>query len=228
LFEKIIGIILAAGKSKRFGNEDKLLQDLDGKPVIYYSLLTFEEIDEISSILLVSDRKKLELLRDLIEKWRFKKVENIIEGGEERQDSVYNALKFISSCDFVLIHDSARPLVSKNLIKKLIMEGKEKKVVITGIPVKDTIKLINTDGKVERTLPRDKLWQIQTPQFFEFSLILSAYEKAMTERFYGTDDSVLVERLGIPVYIIEGEPWNIKITTKDDLELIKCLIRKKN
>lgn len=219
--KRILGILLAAGKSKRFGVEDKLLQDLLGKPVIYYPLLVLENVEEINDIILVSDKEKRDLLRDFIGKWGFKKVKNIVEGGKERQDSVYNALKSVSSYDFVLIHDSARPLASEELVKRVIKEGLRKKAVVTGLPVKDTIKLVDSCGKVKETLPRERLWQIQTPQFFEFQLILEAHEKARKDNFYGTDDSVLVERLNFPVYVIEGEPWNIKITTKEDLEVIR-------
>ncbi|MGB9857270.1 MAG: 2-C-methyl-D-erythritol 4-phosphate cytidylyltransferase [Dictyoglomaceae bacterium] len=219
--KRILGILLAAGKSKRFGGEDKLLQDLLGKPVIYYPLLALENVEEISDIILVSDKEKRDLLRDFIGKWGFKKVKNIVEGGKERQDSVYNALKSVSSYDFVLIHDSARPLASEELVKRVIKEGLRKKAVVTGLPVKDTIKLVDSSGKVKETLPRERLWQIQTPQFFEFQLILEAHEKARKDNFYGTDDSILVERLNFPVYVIEGEPWNIKITTKEDLEVIR-------
>ncbi|MCX7845778.1 MAG: 2-C-methyl-D-erythritol 4-phosphate cytidylyltransferase [Dictyoglomaceae bacterium] len=226
MVNKILGIILAAGKGKRFGKDNKLLQDLMGKPVIYYSIYILEKVSEIDNIVIVSDREKKDLLEELIKEWRFKKVKDIIEGGKERQDSVYNALKFFSFYNYVLIHDGARPFITEKLVKKIIQEGIEKKAVISGIPVKDTIKLISS-MKVEKTLPREKLWQIQTPQFFEYSLILKAHEKAREDNFYGTDDGVLVERLNYPVYIIEGEPWNIKITTKEDLDLAQWLMEKK-
>lgn len=224
---KIIGILLAGGKSRRFGNEDKLLQEIDGKPVIYYSLLVLEKTYGIDEVLLVSDDKKINILKDLVRNWNLRKVKDVIEGGKERQDSVFNAINSISQCDYVLIHDGARPFISVSLVEKIIKEGIEKKAVITAIPVKDTIKLVGSDKRVESTLPREKLWQIQTPQFFEFSIIKTAHENAKKDNFYGTDDAVLVERLGIPVYIIEGEPWNIKITTKEDLELAKCIIKKR-
>jgi len=224
---KIIGILLAGGKGRRFGNEDKLLQEIDGKPVIYYSLLVLEKTDGIDEVLLVSDDKKINILKDLVRDWDLRKVKDVIEGGKERQDSVFNAINSISQCDYVLIHDGARPFISVSLVEKIIKEGIEKKAVITAVPVKDTIKLVGSDKRVESTLPREKLWQIQTPQFFEFSIIKTAHENAKKDNFYGTDDAVLVERLGIPVYIIEGEQWNIKITTKEDLELAKCIIKKR-
>lgn len=212
---------MAAGRSKRFGSEDKLLQDIMGRPVIYYPLLVLENTEEINDIILVSDKEKKDLLENSIREWGLKKVKNIVEGGEERQDSVYNALKSVSSYDFVLIHDSARPLISERLVKRVIKEGIEKKAVVTGLPIKDTIKLVDSCGKIIETLPRERLWQIQTPQFFDFQLILEAHERARKDNFYGTDDGVLVERLNFSVYIVEGEPWNIKITTKEDLELIR-------
>ncbi|MEN2984744.1 MAG: 2-C-methyl-D-erythritol 4-phosphate cytidylyltransferase [Dictyoglomaceae bacterium] len=223
---KILGILLAAGRGERFGKEDKLLQDLMGKPVIYYSLQILEKIDEIDEIVVVSNKEKIDVLKRLIKEWSFKKIKDIIEGGKERQDSVYNALKLFHLYEYVLIHDGARPLVTQRLLKRIIHEGIEKKAVVSGIPVKDTIKVISS-MRVEKTLPREKLWQIQTPQFFEYSLILRAHEKARKDNFYGTDDGILVERLPYPVYVVEGEPWNIKITTKEDLDLVRWLMERK-
>lgn len=223
--KKILGILLAAGRGERFGEEDKLLQDLMGNPVIYYPLSTLEKVDEIDEIVIVSNKEKKNLLKNLIKEWNFKKVRNVIEGGKERQDSVYNALKTFSSYDYVLIHDGARPLIKEDLIKRVIQEGLEKKAIISGVPVRDTIKLISS-MRVEKTLAREKLWQIQTPQFFEYSLILKAHNKAKEDNFYGTDDGILVERLNHPVYVVEGEWWNVKITTKEDLFFIRWLMER--
>lgn len=223
--KKILGILLAAGRGERFGEEDKLLQDLMGNPVIYYPLSTLEKVDEIDEIVIVSNKEKKNLLKNLIKEWNFKKVRNVIEGGKERQDSVYNALKTFSSYDYVLIHDGARPLIKEDLIKRVIQEGLEKKAIISGVPVRDTVKLISS-MRVEKTLAREKLWQIQTPQFFEYSLILKAHNKAKEDDFYGTDDGILVERLNHPVYVVEGEWWNVKITTKEDLFFIRWLMER--
>lgn len=225
--EKIVGIIVGAGKSKRFG-EDKLFINLKNRPVIYYSLKRIDEVEEIGEIILVVREGKVDFFRNLLLEWNIKKVSEIVVGGEERQNSVYNALKVIeSSCDYVLIHDAARPFISINKIKELISFCvKEKTSVILGIPLKDTVKIVNEYKRVVETLDRSKLWLIQTPQIFPYEIICKAHEKALEDGFIGTDDAVLVERLNMPVYVLEGDPWNIKITTKEDLIWIEGILSK--
>ncbi|ACK42750.1 MULTISPECIES: 2-C-methyl-D-erythritol 4-phosphate cytidylyltransferase [Dictyoglomus] len=226
--EKITGIIVAAGKSKRFG-EDKLLIDIKGMPIVYYSLRKLNDIEDLERIILVVREEMVEYYKKKISNWGLEKIYKIIPGGEERQNSVYNALKSINfSCDYILIHDAARPLISTKKIKELIDFCTEKKVsAILGIPVRDTIKVVDKNSKkVIETLDRSKLWLIQTPQMFPFEIIKKAHEKAVEDNFIGTDDASLVERLNIPVYIVEGDPLNIKITTKDDLLWIEGIIQK--
>lgn len=226
--EKIVGIVVAAGKSKRFG-EDKLLINIKGMPMVYYSLKKLNDIKDIDKIILVVRNEMLEYYKEKIKEWKLEKVYKIVLGGEERQDSVYNALKSIDfHCDYVLIHDAARPFVSIKKIEELIRFCIEKSLsAILGIPVKDTIKVVdNTTKRVMETLSRSKLWIIQTPQMFPFEIIKEAHKKAREENFVGTDDASLVERLGVPVYVIEGEAFNIKITTKDDLLWMEGILSK--
>jgi len=226
--EKIVGIVVAAGKSKRFG-EDKLLINIKGMPILYHSIRKLHDIKDIEKIILVVRNEMLEYYKEKIKDWKLEKVYKIVLGGEERQDSVYNALKSVDFyCDYVLIHDAARPFVSIKKVEELIKFCTEKSLsAILGIPVKDTIKVVdNTTKRIMETLDRSKLWIIQTPQMFPFEIIKEAHEKAREEDFVGTDDASLVERLGIPVYVIEGEAFNIKITTKDDLLWMEGILSK--
>lgn len=216
--EEIVGILVAAGKSKRFG-EDKLLVSLKGKPIVYYSLKKLDTVEEINRIILVVRENMVDYFSKLLLCWDIKKPIKIVIGGEERQESVYNALKSIDFlCNYVLIHDAARPFVSLSKIKALVDFCLKNRVsAVLGIPVKDTIKMVNENREILKTLDRNKLWLIQTPQMFPYEVIMMAHEKAIKDGFFGTDDSVLVERLNIPVYVIEGDSLNIKITTKEDL-----------
>jgi 2-C-methyl-D-erythritol 4-phosphate cytidylyltransferase len=155
-----------------------------------------------------------------------KKVSRILAGGPERQDSVYLGLKAVGGkADFVIIHDGARPFVSPELIERALSETRRYKAVVVGVPAGDTIKEVSAQREVLRTLERSRLWAIQTPQSFEYGLIAEAHEKAREEGFYGTDDASLVERLRIPVRVIEGSRFNLKISTPEDLILGEAILR---
>jgi len=225
--EKIVGIIVGAGKSKRFGN-DKLLENLEGKPIIYYSINTLGKIAEIDEIILVAREENIPWLEEKLIEWDFNKVSMIVAGGEERQESVYNGLKSINGlCEFVLIHDAARPLVSSEKVKGLINFCIKNRVGgVLGTPVKDTIKLVDEHKKIKSTLERNKLWSIRTPQMFPYSWIIEAHERARRDNFLGTDDAVLLERLGYSVYIVEDDFFNIKLTTKEDLLWMEWWLQK--
>jgi 2-C-methyl-D-erythritol 4-phosphate cytidylyltransferase len=158
----------------------------------------------------------------------FKKVKRILSGGKERQDSVYKGLLALSKdTDIVLIHDGVRPFISTEKIGKSIEMCKKEKAVILALPVNDTVKRVDEEYVVT-TLDREKLWIAQTPQTFEYKLILEAYKKAIEDSFIGTDDSSLVERLGFKVRVLEGESQNIKITTREDLVLAEKIIESYN
>lgn len=216
--EKIVGIIVAGGKSIRFG-DDKLLVEIKDKSLIYYSLRAFDRIKRISELILVVREDKMNFYQEKIKEWNLSKKIKLVVGGKERQHSVYNGIRSIEEpCEYVIIHDAARPFVKIENIEKLIDFCIERKTSgILGIPSKDTIKLVDENGKVEATLERRKVWLIQTPQMFPYNLLLEAHNKAIQDGFLGTDDAVLLERLGYPVYVVEGDPFNIKITTKEDL-----------
>ena len=163
--------------------------------------------------------KGKEVIAHTIDKYGYKNIK-IAFGGKERQDSVFNGLKAVNErCDIVLIHDGARPFVTDEIIKNSIECAKKNKCVIVGVPVKDTIKIINKDNEVCDTPNRSTLWSIQTPQVFEYLSIIKAHKIAKEKSYYGTDDSMLMEYLGYNVKVIEGSYNNIKITTPEDLKI---------
>jgi 2-C-methyl-D-erythritol 4-phosphate cytidylyltransferase len=238
---KVIAIVPAAGLGKRFGQgSNKPFQTLKGKPLLVWSLELFEAIDEIVEIIPVLKEEDREKGQKVFEDYNLSKIKRIAPGGKERQDSVYNGLTLIedNKC-IVLIHDGARPLIEKHLIQEAIKElsipsapffikGSDEGLnnydgVVLGIPLKDTIKEAEA-GIIKKTLRRDSLWAIQTPQVFPYNIILRAYEKAMKENYYSTDDAALVERYGGKIKIIMGSYKNIKITTREDIYIAEALL----
>ncbi len=221
-------IIVAAGLGKRFGSTDKVLTQIKGKPLFIWAIQPFENLREIHNISIVTRREVFESVQSYLKKFNIKKVSRIIEGGKERQDSVHNALKELpEDTEIVLINDAARPLVSEELIKNILkclnpsIDG-----VIPGIPLTDTIKWIKKGDLVGGTINRDVLRAVQTPQAFWYKKLISAYENAFKEGFYGTDDASLIERYGGTVIVAKGDTKNIKITTKEDLDKMEFLIER--
>ena len=216
-----IGVIIAgAGQSKRLGH-NKVLMELGGKPVLLHSLEKFLRLDSLSELIIVVRPQDEEEIKNILSRAGINyQMIKILYGGKERQDSVYRGLKALTSSDVVVVHDGARPFVSYELIVKLIKEIEINPAVIPALPVKETVKVVK-DGYVESTPKRELLWSVQTPQVFRYDVLLEAYEKAYQDRFYGTDDSSLVERLGYRVKVIEGEYTNLKITTREDLLLAR-------
>ena len=220
-------IIAAAGIGKRMGSDmPKQFLQIKGKPVLYYTVDAFEKNNNIDSVVIVTGRESIEYCRkEIVEKYAFKKVKAIVEGGKERQNSVYNALNTITAdTDIVLIHDGARPFIMQEDINKVILSVKEYGSAVLAVKSKDTIKIADTDGFVSETPDRSFMWNIQTPQGFGFSVVKEAYDKAEKDGFIGTDDSSLVERLGKRVKLVEGHYTNIKITTKDDLIIAESIL----
>lgn len=228
MVEKISLIILAAGKGKRFKGKNKLLKNIGEFPIIIHTLKIFESCKNISGIVLVVPPKKISFYKRLINKYKIGKVQKIVKGGKERQDSVYNGIMNLEEgTKFVLIHDGDRPFIKKSLIKKIFEELKKHSAVICGVPIKDTVKKVE-ENRVIKTLDREKLWNIQTPQGFSYQLIKKAHQKAKKDKFHSTDDSALVERLGYKVKVILGDYSNIKITTYEDFIYGKFLYKNRN
>jgi 2-C-methyl-D-erythritol 4-phosphate cytidylyltransferase len=220
-------IIPAAGQGKRMGaGKNKLLLELNGIPIFIHSLKVFEE-DELCEgiILAVHPHDKAEFTA-LLKKYMVKKVQDLVPGGKERQDSIYNALKTVKTDGIILVHDAARPFILKKHIHRLIDTVQETGAAIIGVPAKDTMKTVRNNVIVE-TVERSSLWAVQTPQAFRISILMKAYEKAESENFIGTDDSSLVERLPHPVTMVEGDYDNIKLTTPEDLFFAEAIMKKR-
>lgn len=200
---------------------------LQNKPVIAYALAAFEQCCEIDEIIVVVASDELEYFKtNILHKFDFHKVKEVVAGGLERQESAYNGLKSVSQdSEIVLIHDGARPFVSQQTIKDCIDEAKICGAASAGMPSKDTIKIVDQNGIVTSTPPRDRVWQTQTPQAFKRALIIEAHEIARHKQITATDDAMLIEMLGYPVKMVTGTYENIKITTPEDLSLGEQLIK---
>ena len=208
-------VIVSAGRGSRMKADiNKQFLKLKGKEVIAHTIDKFYNNKNIDEIVVVVKEDEADFFRrNIIDKYGYKNIK-IAFGGKERQDSVFNGLKAVNErCDIVLIHDGARPFVTDEIIKNSIECAKKNKCVIVGVPVKDTIKIINKDNEVCDTPNRSTLWSIQTPQVFEYLSIIKAHKIAKEKSYYGTDDSMLMEYLGYNVKVIEGSYNNIKITT---------------
>lgn len=212
-------VIVAAGSGSRMKRDiNKQFIKLDGKEIIAYTIEKFyksEDIDDI--VIVIKENEEKYFIENIINKYGFDNIK-LAYGGKERQDSVYNGIKKLNrNCEIVLIHDGARPFVNEYIIKNSIKEAKENNAVVVGVPVKDTIKVVDSDGNIVDTPNRSLLWSVQTPQSFKYEIITKAYEYAYSNDYYGTDDAMLVEHIGYNVKMIEGSYDNIKITTEEDL-----------
>ncbi|MBU2099698.1 2-C-methyl-D-erythritol 4-phosphate cytidylyltransferase [Candidatus Micrarchaeota archaeon] len=225
-------LICAGGKGKRMEHEkNKVFMKIKGKEIIARTLEVFEKTEEVQGIVISTSMEDFAEMEKIITREGCKKVEAIVEGGKERQDSVYNGLKKLKEIagkeDIVLIHNAANPFVKKETISRCIKEAREFGASVAAQKVKDTIKKVNEDLLVKETLNRKELWQMQTPQAIIFHIALKAFEKAFEEKFYGTDDVQLVERIHGKVKIVECSYENIKITTQEDIELAEKIIEKR-
>lgn len=226
--EKITAIILAGGSGKRMGGDiKKQYMLLAGYPVLYYSLKVFQEscVDEI--ILVTNEEEYCQ--KEIIEKYHFHKVKHIVPGGAERYDSVYAGLIAAENCSYVLIHDGARPFVTQKMIEDSVEMVKTCHACVVGMPVKDTIKIADEEDFAIKTPAREKVWQIQTPQTFSYSLILEAYEKILADSPNGITDDAMVVEYGRQsrVKLIQGSYENLKITTPEDIIIAEALLYKR-
>ncbi|CEN95202.1 2-C-methyl-D-erythritol 4-phosphate cytidylyltransferase [Paraclostridium sordellii] len=221
-------IIVAAGTGSRMKKDiNKQFIKLDNKEIIAYTIDKFYINDEIDDIVVVIKKDEEDYFKEnILEKYNFKNIK-IAYGGEERQDSVYNGIqKLDKNCEVVLVHDGARPFVTEEIINNSIQEAKKHNAVVVGVKVKDTIKVVGEEGNIVDTPNRKYLWSVQTPQVFKYDIITKAYENAYNENYYGTDDAMLVEKIGYDVKMIEGSYDNIKITTQEDLNFGEQILRK--
>jgi 2-C-methyl-D-erythritol 4-phosphate cytidylyltransferase len=222
---KVGAIIAAAGESRRMGGIDKIFAPLGGRPALSYVLDAFEKCQPVSQIIVVVSKNNVARCRELIAEKKYAKPIEVCAGGRRRQDSVAAGLNELKGCDWVVIHDGARPLVTKELIERGLAAAKETGAAVAAVPVTDTIKTAGEDRVVLETPLRQNLWAVQTPQVFGYDLILKAYQKAKDEV---TDDASLVEALGNRVKLYMGAYDNIKITTANDLLVAEALLKHGN
>ncbi|MBA7702818.1 2-C-methyl-D-erythritol 4-phosphate cytidylyltransferase [subsurface metagenome] len=216
-------IIVAAGESRRMGGGDKVFALLNGKPLLACVVDAFERCNSVDQIVVVVNEENLKRCQQLVVEQGRSKVSEVCLGGRRRQDSVAAGLSRLGHCDWVVIHDGARPLITVDLIERGLEVAKETGAAVAAVPVTDTIKIAGDDRLVQQTLSRQSLWAVQTPQVFRFDIITEAYRQAEAEV---TDDASLVEQLGYKVKLYMGSYDNIKVTTPDDLALAEVLWQK--
>mgnify|MGYP001232368453 CR=1 FL=1 len=224
------GVILSAGSSTRFGKEiEKQYLSISGKPILIYSVEIFESIPEIEEYYIVAKKEKFDYItKDILSHFSIPKFKGMIEGGRLRCNSVMNALHHItknSKCGNILIHDSARPLITVDFVKEIIRCTEQYGACIPGLRVTDTIKEINDSEFIDGTPDRSRLFAVQTPQGFKLEKLYKAYLTGMAEGFEGTDDASYYEKLGEKVKITQGKYSNIKITYPIDLEFAKLFLK---
>lgn len=232
-------IVLSAGQGKRMGaSVQKQYIELQGKPIIYYTLSVFQKSDIIDDIILVVGKGQINYVQEeIVQKYHFTKVKTIVEGGHERYASVWKGLKareydkyYENIQDgYVFIHDGARPFVDEEMLERAYDTVRKYKACVAGVPSKDTIKLINEEQFAVTTPERKYVWSVQTPQVFEKTLIFEAYARLMEEEcVHVTDDAMVVEQMmHLPVKLFEGSYENIKITTPEDLDIARIFLSKK-
>ena len=226
---KVSAIITAAGSGRRFNKEKKTAIPkqfvlLKGKPVILYSLVVFQKCKQVDEIIVSADKKYFNLLHNIAVKNGITKLTCIVEGGETRFESVRNA--FMQAVNtkgrLVMVHDAARPNIDLPLIERLISERRNYDGIVPGIKIPETVKRAQK-GIVTETLNREDLYTVQTPQLFKYDALLSAYLKSSNKNDY-TDEASLAEYAGYKIRITEGKKGNIKITTAEDIKLLKLLM----
>ena len=229
---KFAAVVLSAGTGSRMKSDiPKQYMDLNGKPVIYYSLKAFED-NGFSSIVLVCGKDDVEYCqKEIVEKYNLKAVKAVVPGGKERYHSVYEGLKAVEGADYVFIHDGARPMINQDIINRLKEAVVAEEAAVAGMPVKDTIKIVDEDAYVSETPERKYVWQVQTPQCFAFPIIYEAYKSIIQDEEEGwsipvvTDDAmVLSYATDHEIKMVEADYCNIKITTPEDLLIAKMFL----
>ncbi|SHE82076.1 2-C-methyl-D-erythritol 4-phosphate cytidylyltransferase [Desulforamulus putei] len=226
----VIAVIPAAGVGSRMGtNIKKQYLNLMDRPVLAHTLGVLEECPDITGIVLVVAPGEEALCKKMVLHGKeFTKIMAVVPGGDHRQTSVYNGLAVLpETTELVVIHDGARPLVQTGEINRVIREARAIGAAALAVPVKDTVKVVNDQGLVVYTPPRETLWAVQTPQVFRYELIMKAHRAAKETGIFATDDCALVEALGRPVRLVPGSYENIKITTPEDLVLAEAFLRRR-
>lgn len=230
---RIVAIIPAAGKGKRFGGTTpKQFLKINGKEILAYTLEVFQKTKKIDEIIVAASREEFPRIKKLQKKYQLTKLIKIVEGGKERQDSVYNALAAanLNKNDLVVVHDAARPLLPEKVLEEAIRCAEKNGNALVCLQAKDT--LLKKTKSEHTYLNRSQIYYVQTPQIFRYDQLLAAFEQAKNEKFIGTDESMLVERTGLSrlmrgkkINLSEGSPFNFKITTREDFEMLKSILK---
>ncbi|QTB27023.1 2-C-methyl-D-erythritol 4-phosphate cytidylyltransferase [Lysinibacillus sphaericus] len=220
-------VLPAAGSGKRMGaGQNKLFLKLLEKPILIHTLEVFQQDPFCTGIWLAVKPEERIYIQELLDEYRITKVKGLPDGGAERQHSVHSCMKEMEQVDIVLVHDAARPFITHAIIANLVQSAHDFGAAIAGVRAKDTMKKVR-NGVIEETVDRDSLWMIQTPQAFRFDLIVEAEDVAEKVGFLGTDEAMLVERLGHTVHIVESSYENVKMTTQEDLLFGEAILRKR-
>ncbi|WNR44307.1 2-C-methyl-D-erythritol 4-phosphate cytidylyltransferase [Paenibacillus roseipurpureus] len=219
-------IIVAAGRGSRMGTaESKQYLQLGQKPILVHTLQLFQNIHEVDNIVLVVGADDVSRCDGYVASYGLSKV-TCVAGGAERQDSVRRGLAHLQAgTEWVLVHDGVRPFVTQEQVFLCLAKAQEAGAAVLAVPVKDTIKVVDTEKRIQSTPDRRSLWAIQTPQAFRHALLQEAHELAVRDEFMGTDDAMLVERMGTVVHVVEGDYYNIKITTPEDLPWAEWILQ---
>ena len=221
-------VIVAAGSSARMEGVDKTFAPLLGQPLIAHTLRQFDDFPAVGEIVLVLAAPSVARGRELVREGRFRKVSQVCAGGARRQDSVRAGLEALEPCRWVMVHDGARPGLDADLLQRGLAalagsaDNPDCQAAVAGVPVKDTIKVIDSAGRVTATPPRETLWAAQTPQIFAYDLLQQAHAQFTGE---ATDDAMMVESLGHPVKVFPGSYENLKVTTPEDLAVMEAVLR---
>jgi 2-C-methyl-D-erythritol 4-phosphate cytidylyltransferase len=202
---------------------------LDGKPMLLHTLQQLEQCPLIDDVVLLVEQGEIEHARaSVVEAFGLAKVSAVRAGGPKRQDSVWEGLTTIADdCDLVMVHDGARPFVTQEILARAVQGAIDCGASVVGVPAKDTVKLVSAQKQVLETPDRAGVFLVQTPQTFRRAIVLEAYRQAMREGYYATDDATLVERLGMPIMVVEGSYDNIKITTPEDLAIGEMILKRR-
>lgn len=221
---KIIAVIPSGGTGKRANSDlPKQYLQFNGKELIAYTLNIFQNCELIDEIVVSSQKDFFKLLEEIKEKYSFTKLSKIVEGGEERQDSVFNALKSLNASDddLIVVHDAVRPLLPQNVLIQAIETAKEFGTAVVAVRAKDT--LIKGNDYILSFIDRKEFYYAQTPQIFPYKILFESFRKAEEDKFLGTDESMLVNRIGAKIKLVEGSSFNFKITNQDDIKLFQLI-----
>lgn len=217
-------IVVGAGRSQRMNGVDKIFAELDGRPILTYSVAAFSACQQVSVIVLVLNARQVERGERLVRDRRWSKVCAVVPGGDRRQDSVLAGLQALPTTEYVVVHDAARPLVTIDLIQRGLDEAVKSGAAVAAVPVTDTIKRVGADGTVKDTLAREHLWAAQTPQVANREVLQTAYDYVTRLGVTVTDEASTIELAGHPVTVFTGSHRNLKVTTRTDLAIAAALL----